>query len=107
MDDSMVLKCLQEIADEYFDGHFTIMKFTTNWKISFNTPIEYDDVQMKMFTGATIYDAFKNLIGIGLGGDPAKDLRAKITLGDSIVKEIEEMDLFSTKNIEPIRSRHE
>jgi hypothetical protein len=33
-----VLKQLVDIANETADGHLTIMKFTTNWRIGFITP---------------------------------------------------------------------
>lgn len=92
MDDNVIFKCLQEIADEYFDGHFTIMKFTTNWKISFFTPNDRDDINMKMFTGKTFYEAFKNLIGIESGGNPTKDLRNALTLDEEIDVEIANSD---------------
>lgn len=26
-----------KIANEEFDGHFTLMKFTTNWRLTFGT----------------------------------------------------------------------
>lgn len=29
---------LIDLADKYADGHLTIMKFTTNWRICFSTP---------------------------------------------------------------------
>lgn len=32
----------QKIADKEFDGHITILKFTTGWKIVFGTPYLYD-----------------------------------------------------------------
>lgn len=36
-----LLKKIEEVADKYHDGHFTIMKFTTNWRACFGTP--YND----------------------------------------------------------------
>ena len=33
-----LLETLERIANEAFDGHLTIMKFTTGWKIVFGTP---------------------------------------------------------------------
>jgi hypothetical protein len=35
---------LQEQADKYHNGHFTIFKFTTHYKISFDTVTERDDI---------------------------------------------------------------
>ena len=32
------LKVLTTIADKYFDGHYTIFKFTNHYKVMFGTP---------------------------------------------------------------------
>ena len=32
------LQRLIDTADEHFDGHVTIMKFTTKWRVGFGTP---------------------------------------------------------------------
>ena len=32
-----LLKRLVDIANERFDGHLTIMKFSTNWRVGFGT----------------------------------------------------------------------
>jgi hypothetical protein len=36
---SELLKCLAAVAAKRSDGHVTIMKFTTNWRVAFYTPI--------------------------------------------------------------------
>lgn len=33
-----------EIADKEFDGHFTLMKFTTNWRLTFGTVENREDI---------------------------------------------------------------
>ena len=33
------------IANEEFDGHFTLMKFTTNWRITYGTIYDREDIQ--------------------------------------------------------------
>ena len=33
-----LIKALEMDADDAFDGHFTIMKFTTGWKVVMGTP---------------------------------------------------------------------
>jgi hypothetical protein len=38
------LRVLQMIADKHYDGHLTIMKFTTNWRIGFTTPNTRDEI---------------------------------------------------------------
>jgi hypothetical protein len=43
-------------ANEHYDGHFTIMKFTTNWKVCFGTPADRDDIDV-MPTGKSLPEA--------------------------------------------------
>ena len=55
-----LLKRLVDIANERFDGHLTIMKFSTNWRVGFGTPwrecsIKADDVEM--MEGKTLEEA--------------------------------------------------
>ena len=55
-----LLKRLVDIANERFDGHVTIMKFTTNWRVGFGTPCRVeatkaDDVEM--MEGRTLEEA--------------------------------------------------
>lgn len=38
MDDLQLLKCLTEIANNHYDGHYSIFKFTTHYKVGFGTP---------------------------------------------------------------------
>lgn len=52
---------LESIADKYFDGHFTIMRFTTNWRVCFGTPNNRDDIG-GMFEGTTLTEAAINAI---------------------------------------------
>src|SRR5262249_3031935 len=42
--DQELMKRLQRVASEHFGGHFTVMKFTTNWRIMFGTPGERADI---------------------------------------------------------------
>lgn len=51
-----VLKECERIANENYDGHFTIMKFTTNWKFCFGQPNNYEEIQL-MATGWTMEEA--------------------------------------------------
>jgi hypothetical protein len=44
---SDLLDRVQKIADEKFDGHYTILRFTTNIRIGFGTPcdrLDFDQV---------------------------------------------------------------
>lgn len=53
---------LQKIADNLYDGHFTIMKFTTNWRVSFgHTPNDRDLIH-QMPVGKTFDEAVDNAI---------------------------------------------
>lgn len=57
----------EQYANEYFDGHYTIMKFTTNYRVRFGTidAQNYDELwEMidKMTAGKTLEDACKNVI---------------------------------------------
>lgn len=49
------------IADKLSDGHFTLLKFTTNWRAGFFTPDSREDIQ-KLFEGETMRDAILNAI---------------------------------------------
>lgn len=42
----------QKFADENSDGHFTLMRFTTNWRCSFDTPNSREDID-QMSEGKT------------------------------------------------------
>jgi hypothetical protein len=54
--DSELFTELQQIADRKFGGHFTVMKFTTNWRVSFGTPMERSDIA-SMSVGKTFAEA--------------------------------------------------
>jgi len=34
----LLLDLVEQVAKEKHDGHFTVMKFTTEWKAAFGTP---------------------------------------------------------------------
>jgi hypothetical protein len=51
-----------EIANSEYDGHLTIMKFSTNWRVGFGTPsafdyVEYRGMIQRMPVGITLEDA--------------------------------------------------
>jgi len=54
--DKKVMETLVKIADKHYDGHLTIMKFTTNWRVGFFTPNDREDVD-NCFVGDTFVDA--------------------------------------------------
>ncbi len=47
---------LQKVADEKHDGHLTILKFTTNWRVAFFTHVEREQVE-KMAVGTSFAEA--------------------------------------------------
>lgn len=57
-----LFKALVEMADNKFDGHLTVMKFTTNWRVSFLTPGDRDDIS-DMHEGKTLGEAARKALG--------------------------------------------
>jgi len=60
-EDCELLKALVEMADIKSDGHLTVMKFTTNWRVSFLTPGDRDDIH-KMHEGKTFGEAARKAL---------------------------------------------
>jgi hypothetical protein len=58
LEDFDLLKRLQEQADKHHDGHLTIYKFTTNWRVGFETPTDREDID-DACVGKTFRDAAK------------------------------------------------
>ncbi|MFX5562552.1 hypothetical protein ABTD73_19055, partial [Acinetobacter baumannii] len=56
MDDITIMARLISTAQEHYDGHLTILKFTTNWRVSFETPIDHDHIAT-MPSGKTFAEA--------------------------------------------------
>lgn len=52
------------IANGAYDGHFTLMKFTTNWQFCFGTPtpIDHQAIAYEMSEGRTMDDAIRSAI---------------------------------------------
>jgi len=50
-----------EIANEKFDGHLTVMKFTGNWRAAFDTWSDRFEISA-MPKGETLDDALMNLM---------------------------------------------
>ena len=40
-----LLEQVQNIAKAEFDGHYTIMQFTTNVRVGFRTPFDREDIE--------------------------------------------------------------
>ncbi len=56
-----MLRVLEELAKKHSDGHFTIMRFTTNWRVVFSTPTDRDDIS-EMPVGKTVEEAIQKAI---------------------------------------------
>ncbi len=59
MRNQSLIETITLIADTFFDGHFILMKFTTEWRLAFGTPhdLSYDDVK-ELPCGPTLKHAF-------------------------------------------------
>jgi len=51
---------LMLLAEIFTDGHFTIMKFTTNYRVCLGTPSCREDIE-KMAKGTTLLEAIDNI----------------------------------------------
>ncbi|AIY80541.1 hypothetical protein U728_744 [Clostridium botulinum 202F] len=60
-----MLEELIKIANELYDGHFTIMKFTTNYRVCFGTVSEREDIKF-MAEGKTLEEAIMQVINNGI-----------------------------------------
>ena len=61
------LDLFKEIANEQFDGHYTVMKFTTNYRVAFGTihANDYDELRkviQGMAEGKTLEEACKRCV---------------------------------------------
>lgn len=51
-----MIKLLEQIAKIKSDGHFTIMRFTGNWRVAFYTSEDREMID-EMFDGSTLEEA--------------------------------------------------
>jgi len=61
-DAASVLQQVDEIARWHFDGHFTLMAFTTNWRAGFGTPEDRADVTSWGRAARTPIEALRNAL---------------------------------------------
>lgn len=52
---------LQTVANENYDGHLTVLKFTTNWRIGFVTPTDRDQID-EMAAGNSFEEAAQHAL---------------------------------------------
>ena len=62
-----LMRRLEAVADGRFDGHLAVLKFTTNWRIGFETPTGRDGI-VAMASGKTFHDAA--LKALAAAGEP-------------------------------------
>lgn len=62
------LAALEAAAILFADGHFTVMRFTTNWRVMLGTPADRDDIT-GAFEGATFNEAVYRLLESLRAGD--------------------------------------
>lgn len=55
-DDTLMLARLQDVAKRKHDGHLTILRFTTNWRVGFLTPTSREEVN-SLAVGSTFAEA--------------------------------------------------
>lgn len=67
MTDTDLMTQLTAIADEHFDGHVTVMKFTTNWRVGFGTPMSRCDIDM-MWESKTFSEAAERALSAFAAG---------------------------------------
>ena len=56
-----LLEQVTEYANTHFDGHFTLLKFTTNWRACYGTITERTEIN-QMVKGATMEEALQALL---------------------------------------------
>ena len=64
MTDAEAIEKLIELAKQWSGGHFTICRFTGNWRVAFYTPNDRCDI-CRMFEGKTLVDAAAHAIAAG------------------------------------------
>ena len=60
IDDNKLLTELAALADQS-NCHFTVMNFTTNWRVGFGTPVSRCDID-QMWEGETFADAARSAL---------------------------------------------
>jgi len=61
-EDQQIFKIAEILGDNCFDGHFTVMRFTSNWRMSFgNQPNDRQAID-DMASGYTLTEAFINAL---------------------------------------------
>jgi hypothetical protein len=80
--DFELLASLIERANNNHDGHLTIMKFTTNWRVGFFTPNDRGDIKCLAGVGQTFSEAANSALS---AADDLEERRLKIALKNGSV----------------------
>lgn len=57
-----MLHTLETLASVYSDGHYTVMRFTTDWAVGLLTVQDQFDIEKRMYHGKTLNEAVCRLI---------------------------------------------
>ena len=68
-EDAELWNRLVEMANKVSDGHLTVMKFKTNWRVGFFTANKREDIDL-MAAGKTFADAARMALGNPAIGPP-------------------------------------
>jgi hypothetical protein len=68
--DGQALHLTQAIADKFYDGHVALLRFTTNWRVSFGTDYAF---------GADLHDSISRI----------HDIPSGATLMDAVIAAID------------------
>jgi hypothetical protein len=70
-DDAEIMRTLTEVANAEHDGHLTVLRFTTNWRVGFQTPADRFDIDV-MAVGETFAEAAERAIDQNQGQEADK-----------------------------------
>jgi hypothetical protein len=62
MTDYSRMAALIQFARVHYDGHFTVLRFTTNWRVGFGTPYGREDIDA-LVAGKTFAEAARAALG--------------------------------------------
>jgi hypothetical protein len=58
MNEQQIFRIIKLLGENCFDGHFTIMRFTTNWRVSFGYQPQSNTQIQEMACDADLLGAF-------------------------------------------------
>jgi hypothetical protein len=94
--DAELLADLERVASRHHDGHVTIMRFTTNWRVGFGTPLWRCDI-CDMASGKTFADA-----ALAALANPTRDICAGTECSCGII--VRRPDLYKKISRRPAKT---